>query len=209
MDQNQHALEVRRERIRSWNLSKEEWAIRTRANEGFRPAHPNEWMRFWAYDISRIDGFESSFPELQLPEARQVWTAMEEQFFARYEYFLRVWPEWGSSGIWFPPYPGSRHVGGNLGEYDELGLSADLQRRFHDWQEEYWDNEPWSKDNKFDYERCDRIADELARDLKPEVGPSIYVEREELVEVLIDGSTLDCRPRLGLPPGCVERQNSR
>jgi hypothetical protein len=31
------------------------------------------------------------------------------------------------------------------------------------------------------------------------VGPRIYVEWDELVEVLMDGATLDWRPILGLP----------
>ena len=43
----------------------------------------------------------------------------------RYYFFLRVWPEDGSSGIWLIPYPGSRRAGPNLRGYDDLALGAE------------------------------------------------------------------------------------
>jgi hypothetical protein len=154
-------------------------------------------MLFWKTDICEKDQFPTQFPHLPLPEARRVWLAIEDYFFAKYDYFLRVWPEWGSSGIWAVPYPGSRAAGGMV-EYQHLPLSPELVERFKAWQEEFDDHEPWAPE-KFDWEGHARIADGLARDLKSCVGPRIYVEHRELVEVLMDGNTLSCRPRLGLP----------
>jgi hypothetical protein len=78
-----------------------------------------------------------------------------------------------------------------------LPLSAELVERFKVWQEEFDDHEPWAAE-KFDWERHARIADGLARDLKQCVGPRIYVEHRELIEVLPDGTTRSCRPLLGL-----------
>ena len=84
----------------------------TGANAGFSPAHAEQWMEFWKYDICEKDECHTWFRRLSLAEARRMWLAMEELFFAKYDYFLRVWPEWCSSGIWSVPYPGSRTVGG-------------------------------------------------------------------------------------------------
>jgi hypothetical protein len=188
----------REERVREMSLSPEQFAVKTGACAGFTPAHPEQWAKFWKGDICEKDEYHTMFPALGLGEAQAVWLAMEKHFFAKYRFFLRVWPEWASSGIWLIPYPGSRGTGPNLDNYDSLGLSPELQRRFTEWQDKYWEAGPFDPDNSFDYEGFHGIATELARDLKGEVGESVYVECEELLEVLTDGTTLSCRPRLGL-----------
>lgn len=128
------------ERVKEMSLRPEEFAAMTGANGGFNPAHPEEWMMFWKQDVCEKDEFHTWFPSMSLVEAQRVWTAMEEYFFGKYDYFLRVWPEWCSSGIWVPPYPGSRAAGGML-DYKYLPLPDDLVTRFQSWQADY-DNSP-------------------------------------------------------------------
>ena len=82
--------------------------------------------------------------------------------------------------------------------YDYFDLAPELVRRFKDWQAEYDDHLPWAPE-KFDWKRHARIGGALAGDLKALLGPTIYVEHRELVEILPDGGTASCRPRLGLP----------
>lgn len=187
----------REERVREMSLSSEQFAAKTGACIGFAPAHAKQWMTFWKQDICENDEFHTWFPRLSLVDARRVWSAMEEHFLAKFEYFLRVWPEWGSSGIWSVPYPGSRNAGGMI-DYEYLPLPFELVERFKAWQLEYDDHEPWAPE-RFDWKRHARIADGLAHDLKQCVGPRIYVEHRELVEVLMDGTTRSCRPVLSLP----------
>jgi len=93
-------------------------------------------------------------------------------------------------------HPGSRAAGGMV-DYQYLPLSQELVERFKTWQAEFDDHEPWAPE-KVDWERHASIADGLARDLKQCVGPRIYVEHRELIEVLPDGTTRSCRPLLGL-----------
>jgi hypothetical protein len=178
-------------------LTPQQFAAISGANAGFTPAHPEQWMMFWQEDICEKDKFDTCFPKLSLADARRLWTAIEEQFLFRYERFLRVWPEWCSSGIWAVPYPGSRRAGGMV-DYEYLPLPVELVERFEAWQIEFDNHEPWAEE-KFDWDRNARVADELARDLKQYVGPRVYVERRQLVEVLMDGTTRSCRPLLGLP----------
>jgi len=187
----------RAQRVKELMLSAADFAALTGANVGFGAAHAKQWMMFWQRDICENDEFPTCFPRLSLADARQVWLAMEEHFFAKYSYFLRVWPEWSSSGIWSVPYPGSRNAGGMV-DYQYLPLPSELVERFKAWQVEYDGHEPWAPE-KFDWDGHARIGDGLARDLKRCVGPSIYVEHRELVEVLIDGTTRSYRPLLGLP----------
>ncbi len=187
----------RGERLKERWLPSPEFAALTGANHNFSPSQLAEWMLFWKTDICEQDEFRSSFPRLSLPEAQRVWLEMERLYFARYDYFLRVWPEWYSSGVWMPPYPGSRTVGGML-THDGLPLSQDLVRRFNDWQDLYNDSPPCGP-NKIDWDRFDAAGEDLARDLKRCVGERVYVEYDCLVEILMDGTTRSCRPLLGLP----------
>jgi len=102
----------RAQRVKELSLSPVEFAAVTGANIDFSPAHPDKWMLFWKTDICEKDEFHTRFPRLSLREAQRVWIGMEEHFLSKYDNFLRVWPEWCSSGIWSPPYPGSRVAGG-------------------------------------------------------------------------------------------------
>jgi len=151
---------------------------------------------FW-FEICDRGKYHSWFPSMNLTEAQRVWLAMQEQFFAKYERFVREWPEWYSSGIWSAPYPGSRASGGMIA-YSHLDLSADLVARFKEWQTEYNGHKPWAP-KELDWHSHARTADGLAGDLKAALGPRIYVEHPELLEVMADGSTVSCRERLGLP----------
>lgn len=187
----------RREWVALMSLSPEEFAIKTGASSGFTPSHPREWARFWKNDICEQHEFQTAFPLLGLTDARKVWLSIEEHFFSRYGGMLRVWPEWGSSGIWAPPYPGARTSGG-LVDYRYLPLPPDLVERFQAWQALYNDSPPGG-DIELDFDQFNATGENLARDLKRCVGPRVYVEYHELVEVLTDGTTRSWRRLLGLP----------
>ena len=164
----------RAKRVEEMMLTPAQFAAMTGADAGFNPAHPQEWMMFWKEDICEKDEFHTWFPALSLAAARRVWIAMEEHFFSKYDDFLRVWPEWCSSGIWAPPYPGSRRSGGMV-DYQYLPIPADVVARFQEWQAEY-DNSPPCGPVELDWDSFSKTAEELARDLKRCVGPRIYVE---------------------------------
>lgn len=83
-------------------------------------------------------------------------------------------------------------------DYEYLPLPDELIERFKAWRAEYDDSPPGGP-HELDWDCFSQTADGLARDLKRHVGPRIYVEHRERVEVLIDGTTRSCRPLLGLP----------
>ncbi len=192
-----HGVRVPVELVRLVGLTPEQFAIEVSPSEEFSPAHPKEWLKFVLTELCERSRFHSVFPEMNMAEAKRVWLAMEENFFGRYRMFVRVWAEWSSSGIWAPPYPGSRGVGPML-DYAEFDLPPDLVARFTAWQGQYWEAQPWIDDDTFDYPAHHFAGVELAKELKKWVGESVYVECDELQELLCDGSTVDCRPRLGI-----------
>ena len=75
-------------------------------------------------------------------------------------------------------------------------MTADLVDRFKAWQAEFDEGHPGEP--VADPEGFTTRAEGLARDLKRCVGPRIYVEFHELIEVLPDGTARSCRPVLGL-----------
>jgi len=164
----------RAKRLQELRLAPQQFAAISGANASFAPAHSEQWMLFWQTDICEKDEYHTWFPKLSLADAQRVWMAIEEQFLSRYEYFLRVWPEWCSSGIWSVPYPGSRVAGGMV-DYQYLPLPSELVGRFKAWQEEYDHSSPVGS-HELDWDRFSQTAEELARDLKRQVGPRIYVE---------------------------------
>lgn len=182
-------------RVEDLLATPEDFARRTGAMKGFSAAHAEEWIRFWKYDVCERDEFQTAFDVRSLTEARAVWLRMEKEVFERYEFFLRVWAEDGSSGIWVIRYPGSRAAGGNLSDYGELGLSEELIGRFKAWQGKYDEIDPWDR-NRIDWRPHDEEGRSLARALKGEVGDAIYVEFDPLMEILADGTEKDWREDL-------------
>jgi len=80
----------RAQRIEEVHQTPEDFAALSGANVDFSPVHKQQWKIFWKEDICEKDLHHTSFPQLTLAEAKRVWVAMEDQFFANYEYFLRV-----------------------------------------------------------------------------------------------------------------------
>lgn len=160
------------------------------------PPHRREWESF-LFEIGDRPEW-SQFGNLSELEARRIWAVIEEKLFPAYRMFVRVWPEWHSSGIWQIPFPGSRSVGRNLDPAKHLGISLVLQERFKSWQDVYNSRGPGTYE-KYDWTSFDAEQLDLTRVLKCELRKEVYVECRALEEVLMDGTTRNWRPILGLP----------
>ena len=168
------------------------------------PPHKREWESF-LFEIGDHPEW-SQFGNLSELEARRVWTVIEEKLFPAYRMFVRVWPEWYSSGIWRIPFPGCRSAGWNLDPAKHLGISITLQERFKSWQDVYNSHEPGAYE-KYDWTSFDAEEVDLTRALKRELGEDIYVEYRALEEVLTDGSTRNWRAILGIPEVLVQKES--
>jgi hypothetical protein len=162
------------------------------------PPHKREWETFLS-EIADYPKWRSHFGKLSESDAQRVWSIIEQQFFPAYTCFVRVWPDWCSSGIWQVPFPGSRFAGWMLDPAMHLGISVELQDQFKRWQASFDSHAPWAAPEEFDWFAFNAEEQRLTRALKREVGESVYVECDELQEVLMDGITRNWRPVLGLP----------
>ncbi len=92
--------------------------------------------------------------------------------------YLRVWPEWGSSGIWELARP-LQPEAGKMVDYESLELPAGLRQDFEAWIEWFWDAVPGSDTaDAFDCRAFCVEGLQLAHRLKAVVGPDIHVEFE-------------------------------
>lgn len=81
--------------------------------------------------------------------------------------------EYASSGVWGVDLvdPNAPHIGGLL--RDHLGLPQELDRRFDEWIEWYWDYADESK--RFDLDAFNQRGRELASELKRHLGADVRV----------------------------------
>lgn len=88
--------------------------------------------------------------------------------------YLRVWPEYSSSGIWRVTHPRQVHAGGNV-EYKDLGLSPGLSLAFKVWQEWHDTTRPPDYDSheRFNEELFNNCGRELTAMLRAEL-PAVY-----------------------------------
>lgn len=89
---------------------------------------------------------------------------------------LRVWPDWGSSGIWYPQAgsePGQGPV--SMASHAALGLPDWLAQRFNRWIEWYDDYLP-ERPDAFPWEEFKDEGRMLAFELARFVGGAYQVE---------------------------------
>lgn len=89
--------------------------------------------------------------------------------------YLRVWPEWESTGIWALDQPLQRTAGKCVG-YDQLPISQELVARFTAWQDEFSDWAPENDRPDGFWDRHYQEMQDLAQALKHELGPHQHVE---------------------------------
>ena len=89
---------------------------------------------------------------------------------------LRVWPEFGSTGIWMPPEAGAQLVGPNV-SYESLDLPIDLINDFIVWQDIY-SNQKVPEDDTIDWDAFGVTGLELAKRLKIHLFYKADVEYE-------------------------------
>lgn len=94
--------------------------------------------------------------------------------------YYRVWPEFGSSGIWMIEEP-LQKTAGSMVTHESLCLPKDLVQRFNTWIEWHFQCMPDRQGDKFDWVSFEKVGYQLARDLKDFLGYEVYVEYDEKV----------------------------
>jgi len=92
-----------------------------------------------------------------------------------YKALLRVWVDYGSSGIWEIKEPKQRIAGKNW-SYDDALLPSWLRERFDYWTSWFDVQEPWNGSPEPDGKLFHSYGFSLATDLKRVLGDDYYIE---------------------------------
>lgn len=111
---------------------------------------------------------------------KRLWNKGNDMEFDLYEnepkIFLRVWPEYGSSGIWVIDEPMQQKAGKNI-SYEALNLPQDLANDFAIWQDKFDEHGiEWNTEHEENSFYQDGL--ELAKKLKEFFKYRAYVEYE-------------------------------
>ena len=114
---------------------------------------------------------------------QDLWVELQEKYLFKYKEFFRIECDWGGSGIWAIPFPGSFGTGANYG-YDNFDLPKKLVRRFGKWTEYYQSMEPGVDFEKqgFKFDWFDKEGEFLASALAGHVDENAYVEYHPFVQ---------------------------
>ncbi len=118
---------------------------------------------------------------------KRLWNKGNDMEFDLYEnepkIFLRVWPEYGSSGIWVIDEPMQQKAGKNI-SYEALNLPQDLANDFAIWQDKFDEHGiEWNTEHEENSFYQDGL--ELAKKLKEFFKYRAYVEYEGHIKTKI------------------------
>lgn len=161
--------------------------------------YPDEY-RLWVRHVL-AEHRPDFYARLSEAEQVEVWSFIEQNYLLKYKRLLRVEFEFGSSGLWVIPFPGSVSMGGMVLPED-YGVSPKVAGELEAWVRYIDDNfEPWPSGKKPDWEKVGTRGLEVAKKVKAEIGSEYYLERRLFRELAIhDGEVIE------LPiPSAIER----
>lgn len=126
---------------------------------------------------------------LRASDEERVWLFIEENYLDKYSMFIRIDPEWSSSGIWDIYFPGATGTGPCLID-NYLDLPKVVCDKVQAWVD-YYDNyaRPWKNENDpMDYDLLNMWGLNVAKIVKRFAPSNYYVEYHYFRELVISGN---------------------
>jgi len=114
---------------------------------------------------------------------------MESNYLEKYLRCYRIWFEWASDGIWGIPFPGSVSVRGNY-DPEDLALSQPVANRLYKWHSNIEKNYDHGEEDNFDLPSSDAEGLEVAKLIRLELDPRIYLEYHDFRELVFQDSAI-------------------
>jgi len=131
--------------------------------------HYDHWLR---HEINYCQN--PLFVNIPENERIKVWKQIEGTYLKKYTSFVRVEFDWGSSGIWNPPYPGSISSGPMWPIESFYKLPKKLIKRLEEWVNDQDENSLFN--DKFDNNRSDNEGKEITLEMRKFIPENIYLE---------------------------------
>ena len=150
----------------------------------------------WSKFVFREEYPDPVMKGLSAEKREAVWLFIEENYINKYRMFVKIDVDYGSSGIWQNPFPGTRAAVINL-HCETLELPPEVCKKLDEWQE-YFDLNatPWEEIDPCDYELLDRWGLEVAKEVKRYAPTDVYIEYHQFRELVLQGDEVI---ELGVP----------
>jgi len=149
---------------------------------------PGRFKLWQEHDLAkyRLDIYKN----LSAADQQTAWEFIERNYLLKYPRLYRIEFEWGASGIWGIPFPGSVSLQGCY-DPDDFKLPPDLSARLRAWHDNIDCNyDPSVKEDSFDWDASGREGLAVAKLIKAYIGPDVYLEYNSFRELKIVGDTV-------------------
>ncbi len=152
--------------------------------------YPDKYKLWVGHDLA--EHRPEFYARLSEAEQEAVWSFIEQNYLLKYKKLLKVEFEYGSSGLWEIPFPGSVSLSCML-RPEDYGVSSKLAGELEDWVKYIDDNyEQWPGGKKPDWKKADAWGLEVAKKIRRELGNEYYLERRPFKELVIrDGEVVE------------------
>lgn len=140
----------------------------------------NHWIK---HDLTCDLPLFQNLPEHSRTE---YWEKIEDLYFHKYDKFLRIEFEWGLSGVWAIPFPGSLNTGPNT-YVEYYGIPSFIGDAIQKWVDHLDLNfEPWNGDELTDQEWKDyhKWGLSVTLELGKYIPPNCYLEFSKLKQIV-------------------------
>ncbi|MCL4488985.1 MAG: hypothetical protein M1570_12760 [Chloroflexi bacterium] len=168
-------------------------AYRPRTNPQVR--HPELFRRWKNHDLilqALIGEPCPLYRNLAAKDIEKVWLFIEESYLGKYTAFIGIGFDYGSSGLWLIPFPGSSAYGPML-EPEGISLPLHIAQELKAWVDYIDDTSGFGHGlEPRDDEMADRWGLEVAMQVRKVTPPNIYVEFHPFRELVIqDGDVVE------------------
>ncbi|MDD4888708.1 MAG: hypothetical protein PHU85_02165 [Phycisphaerae bacterium] len=149
------------------------WRVELRARAKVSGKYDAQYRQWKKHDLKL---YRPTFYEVLDPaDELVVWEFIEDRYLSNYARFVRVEFDYGSTGLWDIPFPGSVATGACL-RPEYLGLPADLVSRLRAWHDSIDLNIIPERSEEFDWTGPRKEGLRVAKEIKRFLGDSAYVE---------------------------------
>ena len=145
--------------------------------------HPKLY-RFWCeHDLDTYT--PELYKNLKFGNREATWMFIEENYLKKYSEFVRIQFDWGSTGIWRIPFPGSVTSGPNC-EPSFIRLSQSSENKLKEWHDYIdWTAKPEESD-RFDWAHAHEWGLKVALEICKDVPMNFYFEFNPFKEIVFD-----------------------
>jgi len=151
------------------------------------PDFYQSWLVREVHNSYKCHDNNALYEQILSKDEERAWLFIEEKYLDHYRELIKVNPDTAETGLYAIEYPG--HLGGWVIDYDYLPLPEAVIKKIQEWMA-YFDDcalgeseKPFEK--RFDWDFIDSWGLSVAKEVKRNLPPNIYVEYNYFKELVV------------------------